>query len=275
MNTNSASSTSAPAPVTFGDHLRLWRQRRRLSQLDLANEAEISTRHLSFVETGRSKPSREMVLALAHRLDVPLRETNVMLAAAGFAPMFSERALDDPQLAAARQVIDQVLKAHEPYPALAVDRRWDLVAMNGAVAPFMEGIAPFLLTPPINVLRLSLHPEGLAQRILNLQEWRAHVFIRVSRQIDIAADAGLIDLLEELRSYPAPRRQPPRIEDGPVIATPLRLASPAGELSFISTMTVFGSPLEITLSELAIEAFFPADARTAQVLAQAQTSAAS
>ncbi|MDH7795534.1 MULTISPECIES: helix-turn-helix transcriptional regulator [unclassified Beijerinckia] len=272
MNTTSLSSPS-PAPVSFGDHLRVWRQRRRLSQLDLATEAEISTRHLSFVETGRAKPSREMVLALAHQLEVPLRETNVMLAAAGFAPSFSERALDDPQLTAARQAVDLVLKGHEPYPALAVDRRWNLVAMNAAVAPLLDGIAPALLTPPVNVLRLSLHPEGLAPRILNLQEWRAHIFMRLSQQIDATADAGLVDLLEELRNYPAPRRQPPRIADGPVIATPLRLSSPAGELSFISTTTVFGTPLEVTLSELAIEAFFPADAQTAQALANVAQSA--
>lgn len=257
-----------PSPASFGDHVRVWRQRRRMSQLDLASEAEISTRHLSFIETSRSKPSREMVIILAHKLEVPLRETNAMLAAAGFAPMFSERTLDDPGLAAARQAIDLVLKGHEPYPALAVDRHWTLVAMNGALAPLLEGISPSLLTPPVNVLRLSLHPDGLAPRILNLHEWRAHIFERLSQQINATGDAGLIGLLEELRSYPAPHRQPPRLGEGPVIATPLRLSSPAGELSFISTTTVFGTPLEVTLSELAIEAFFPADAQTAQILAE-------
>jgi len=254
------------APRQFGDHLRTWRQRRRMSQLDLACEAEISTRHLSFIETGRSQPSRDMVLNLSRRLDVPLRERNIMLASAGFAPVFSERKLDDPQLAAARAAVDLVLKGHEPYPAFAVDRHWTLLAMNGAVAPLLQGASPALLEPPVNVLRLSLHPDGVAPNILNLEEWRAHIFARLTHQIDATADATLMELLRELRAYPAPRRPPVRLDDGPLVITPLRMATPLGELSMISTATVFGTPLEITLSELAIEAFFPADAASGEIL---------
>src|SRR5512134_3657524 len=189
------------APQPFGAHLRHWRQHRRLSQLDLAQEAEISTRHLSFVETGRSVPSREMVLRLAERLDVPLRERNAMLTAAGYAPMYRERPLDDPALSAARRAVDLVLKGHEPYPALAVDRHWNLLAHNRAVAPFLAGASPVLLAPPVNVLRLSLHPEGLAPRIANLAQWRAHLLARLHQQVAASADRTLAALLEELAGY--------------------------------------------------------------------------
>ena len=187
----------------LGDHLRDWRRRRRMSQLDLACEADISARHLSFVETGRSQPSRDMVLHLAERLDVPLRERNVLLVAAGYAPVFSERSLSDPALRAARNAVDLVLKGHEPYPALAVDRHWTLVAANDAVTRLLAGTAPALLQPPVNVLRLSLHPDGLAPRIANLAEWRAHLLARLRRQIDVSADPILVELMNELRSYPA------------------------------------------------------------------------
>ena len=187
----------------LGDHLRDWRRRRRMSQLDLACEADISARHLSFLETGRSLPSREMVLHLAERLDVPLRERNVLLVAAGYAPVFAERPLSDPALQAARSAVDLVLKGHEPYPALAVDRHWTLVAANDAVTRLLAGTASALLRPPVNVLRLSLHPEGLAPRIANLQEWRTHLLARLRRQIEVSADPILVELMNELRSYPA------------------------------------------------------------------------
>ena len=187
-----------------GDLLREWRQRRRLSQLDLALEAEISTRHLSFVESGRAQPSREMVLHLAERLEVPLRERNVLLVAAGFAPVFRERQLSDPALASARQAIDLVLKGHEPYPALAVDRHWTMVAANAAVALLIAGADPSLLAPPVNVLRLSLHPKGLSSRIANLAEWRAHLLERLRRQVEVSADPVLAKLHEELRGFPVP-----------------------------------------------------------------------
>jgi transcriptional regulator with XRE-family HTH domain len=252
---------------SVGGLIREWRQRRRLSQLDFAVEAEISSKHLSFLETGRSLPSREMLLHLADLLEVPLRERNAMLIAAGFAPIFSERPLTDPALQAARNAIEQVLKGHEPYPALAIDRHWTLVASNAAVAPFLAGIAPELVKPPLNVLRLSLHPDGLAPRIVNLAEWRAHLFARLKRQIDVSADRVLIELLDELAGYPAPTStgREPRV-DASAVVVPLRLAAGGAVLSFLSTTTVFGTPIDVTLSELAIEAFFPADEPTAAAL---------
>lgn len=249
---------------TAGPLLREWRQRRRLSQLELALEAEVSARHLSFVETGRSAPSREMVLHLAEHLDIPLRERNALLIAAGYAPVFPERTLDDPALAAARKAVDLVLAAHEPYPAIAIDRHWTLVAANNAVGAFMNVEDESLLAPPMNVLRVSLHPRGIAPRIANLGEWRAHVLDRLRRQIDASGDAVLIALLEELRSYPAPPSQPARDYGGVVV--PLELITPAGTLAFFSTTTIFGTPVDVTLSELAVEAFFPADERTARAL---------
>jgi transcriptional regulator with XRE-family HTH domain len=250
-----------------GDHLREWRQRRRMSQLDLASEAEVSTRHLSFVETGRSQPSREMVLHLAERLDVPLRDRNVLLVAAGFAPVFPESGLDDPTLDAVRKAVDLVLKGHEPYPALAIDRRWELVASNAAVAPLLAGVDEILMRPPVNVLRLSLHPAGLAPRIVNYMEWRSHLIARLRRQIEISADPDLAELMSELRSYPPPpgagSRRPASSKGRAEVVVPFQLATKGGCLSFISTTTVFGTPIDITLSELAIESFFPADVETA------------
>ena len=255
--------------AAVGPLLRQWRQRRRLSQLDLACEAEVSSRHLSFLETGRARPSREMVLLLAERLDVPLRERNALLIAAGFAPVYAERALDDPALAGARRAVDLVLSGHEPYPALAVDRHWTMVAANRAVAPLLGGVDPSLLAPPVNVLRLSLHPAGVAPRIVNLAQWRAHVLARLRRQIAATADATLAGLLDELRAYPVATddgHPPPDLDDPGAVVVPLRLQTPGGVLSFVSTTTIFGTPVEVTLSELAIESFFPADAATAEHL---------
>jgi transcriptional regulator with XRE-family HTH domain len=261
---------SRAAPPHFGEHLRQWRQRRRMSQLDLAGEAQISTRHLSFVETGRSVPSREMVLRLAERLDVPLRERNAMLVAAGYAPMYRERPLDDPALAAARQAVELILKSHEPYPALAVDRHWNLLAGNAMVPHLLAGIEADLLTPPVNVLRLSLHPRGLAPRIVNLLQWRDHLFERLRQQMHATGDATLAALHDELRSYPLPDGVEPTHLDGELlgVAMPFQFRTPAGVLSFISTVTVFGTPVDITLQELALETFFPADAFTAAALRQ-------
>lgn len=256
-----------------GEHLREWRQRRRLSQLDLALEAEISTKHLSFLETGRATPSREMVLRLAERLDVPLRERNLLLLSAGYAPVFSERPLEDPALGAARKAVDLVLAGHEPYPALAIDRHWRLITANKAVAPLLAGVDGALLKPPVNVLRLSLHPDGLAPRIVNLHEWRAHLLDRLRHQIDVTADAALVDLLAEVRGFPAPQARagvkPDKGADYAGIAVPFRLATPGGVLAFFSTTTVFGTPVDVTLSELALESFFPADAETAERLGAA------
>src|SRR5688572_18150401 len=252
--------------LAVGDQLRAWRSRRRLSQLDLALDAEISARHLSFLETGRSRPSRSMLLRLAERLKIPARDRNLLLAAAGFAPALPERPLDDPALAAARRAVELVLAAHEPFPALAVDRHWQLVAANAAVAGFLAGVADHLLVPPVNVLRLSLHPEGVAPRIVNLAEWRAHVFRRLEDQVEASADFVLAGLLEELRTYPGGTAARDSAEAFGGVAVPLVLRTDRGEMSFLSTTTMFGTPIDITLAELAIEAFLPADARTAALL---------
>ena len=253
--------------IPVGAQLRAWRGRRRLSQLDLALDAEISARHLSFLETGRSRPSRPMLLRLADRLRIPARDRNLLLAAAGFAPALPERSLDDPALAAARRAVDLVLAAYEPFPALAVDRHWHLVAANEGATGLLAGIAPFLLEPPVNVLRLSLHPEGAAPRIVNLAQWRAHIFRRLEEQIEASADSGLAALLDELRALPGGGPVAPDSSDAYAgVAVPLILRSAQGELSFLSTTTMFGTPIDITLAELAIEAFLPADARTADLL---------
>lgn len=249
-----------------GERLRQWRQRRNLSQLDLAMEAEISARHLSFMETGRAAPSRDMLLRLAERLDVPLRERNVMLVAGGFAPAFPQRTLDDPAMKSARQAIEQVLKAHEPNPALAVDRHWNLVSANRMVMPLLGNVAPKLLQGPINVLRLSLHPDGLAPHTQNLHEWRAHLLERLHRQCEATADADLLALHDELKAYPMPPRSGPPVKVGDAVVVPFRLRLGSDVLSFMSTTMVFGTPLDITLSELALEAFYPADEMTAKKL---------
>jgi transcriptional regulator with XRE-family HTH domain len=264
---HSISVASASRPV--GDLLREWRRRRRLSQLDLALDADISARHLSFVETGRSQPSRDMVLLLAEQLEVPLRERNVLLACAGYAPVFAERPLTDPALAAAREAIEVVLKGHEPFPALAVDRHWSLVSANRTALALMAGVDPELTKPPANVLRVSLHPKGLAPHIDNLAEWRAHLLARLERQIDATGDVALAALHEELSAYPAPETRGRASHAHPeagMIAIPMKLRTGAGVLSFFSTTTVFGTPVDITLSEIALEAFFPADRETAEAL---------
>jgi transcriptional regulator with XRE-family HTH domain len=251
----------------IGDHLREWRQRRHLSQLDLAGDAEISARHLSFVETGRAAPSREMVLKLAERLEVPLRERNVLLVAAGFAPAFPQRSLDDPALKSARAAIDLVLKAHEPNPALAYDRHWNLVTANRMVAPLLAGIPERLLGQPFNILRLAFHPEALAARTVNLAEWCGHLLERLHRQCEVTADPELLKLYQELKAYPIPARSAPLSADN--VAIPLKLRSEGGEvLSFFSTTMVFGTPVDITLQELALETFFPADDLTAERMRQ-------
>ena len=260
---------NAHSTKPVGDHIREWRQRRRMSQMDLALEADISTRHLSFLETGRSQPSREMVLHLAEKLDLPLRERNIMLVSAGYAPVYSQRSLDDPALGSARQAVDLVLKGHDPYPALAVDRHWSLVAANDALFPLVGDVDPALLKPPVNVLRLSIHPAGLARRIVNFTEWRNHLVARLRHQVDVTGDAFLAGLIEELRAYPIPDgavRGPVPAQDYAGVVVPLKLASQEGVLTLFSTTTVFGTPVDVTLSELAIEAFFPADPETADAL---------
>lgn len=250
-----------------GELLRRWREHRRLSQLALALDAEISTRHLSFVETGRSLPSREMVLRLAEQLDVPLRERNTLLLAAGYAPVYPESGLDAAPMAAVRDAIRKLLTAHEPYPALVVNRDWSLVDANASMALFTAEIRPDLLAPPANVLRASLHPEGLAPRIVNLGEWRAHLLGRLRRQIAATADPGLAALYDELEAYPCDQPEPEIELPGPGdVVVPLRIRHADGELAFFSTVATFGTPLDVTVSELMIEAFYPANSETAAVL---------
>lgn len=261
------STAVRPSGPTVGDLLRKWRQHRRLSQLDLSIQADISTRHLSFVETGRSVPSREMVLHLAEQLDLPLRERNQLLIAAGYAPIYPERALDTTALAAVREAVRQVLAGHEPYPAIAVDRRWNLVDANAALPVMLDGVAPELLEPPVNALRVGLHPDGMAPRIVNLGEWRAHLLGRLRRHVEHTADPELVALYQELAALPCDDPAAPPAHPGPGdVVVPLRLRHDTGELAFFSTVTTFGTALDITVSELAIEAFYPADAATAKVL---------
>jgi transcriptional regulator with XRE-family HTH domain len=247
-----------------GGLLREWRQRRRLSQLDLACDAGISTRHLSFVETGRAHPSRDMVLHLSEQLDVPVRERNVLLVAAGYAPIFPERPLADPALAAARAAIDLVLERQKPYPAFALDRHWSIVASNAALPELYDNVAADLLAPPVNAMRLSLHPQGLAPQIVNLAEWRAHLLHRLRHQVELTADRALIDLLREVSAYPAPAEKPGQMAGlEHDIAVPFKIKAGGDVLSFFSMTTVFGTPVDVMLSELALELFFPADQETA------------
>jgi transcriptional regulator with XRE-family HTH domain len=250
----------------IGTLLRDWRRRRRMSQLDLALEAGVSARHVSFVETGRSRPSAEMVVQLAEHLEVPLRDRNALLLAAGYAPAYAQRDLDEPEMGPVREAIDRLLRGHEPYPAVVVDRHWGLVAANRAVPLLIAGATAHLTEPPVNVLRLSLHPEGMAPRIVNLGEWRAHLLDRLGRQAVVSGDPALFALHEELAGYPGGEPgHVPDLEAG-AIAVPLRLLVDGDELAFISTATTFGTATDVTVSELAIESFFPADARTAKAL---------
>lgn len=269
METTPASSPTASDP--FGAHLRYWRTRRRMSQLDLAAAADLSTRHLSYVETGRAMPSREVVLRLSDRLDVPLRERNALLVAAGYAPMFQQRAFQDQGMRMARQAIELVLKGHEPYPALAVDRHWQMVHANAVVPLLLASVSPALLVPPVNVLRLTLHPDGLAPQVVNLRAWRDHLLRRLQQQIALTGDEVLIRLHDELAAYPMPVAldEPAALHhDLGDLATTVQLRTPAGVLSFITTTTVFGSAVDVTLQELAIESLFPADEATAMALRQ-------
>lgn len=258
---------------TFGEELRTWRQRRHLSQLELATEVDVSTRHLSFMETGRSQASRAMVLRLAAQLDVPLRERNEMLVAAGYAPMYALRPYADPSLSAVRDAVELILKGHEPYPALLVDRHWTLVSANQSAQNFLSGVDESLLQQPINVLRVSLHPNGLASRIENLAEWRAHVIARLARDVELTADPKLSELLAEIRGYggDAPGKNNSAANgngsEHASVVVPLKIRTPEGAvLSFFTTTTVFGTAVEVTLSELVLEALYPADEFTASAL---------
>ena len=255
----------AQRPV--GELLREWREQRRLSQFRLAALAEISTRHLSFIENGRSKPSREMVQLLAEHLELPLRERNQLLLAAGFAPVYSQTSMDASEMSPIRGALRQLLNSHEPYPAVVIDRDWNLVDANGSLSVFTDLAAPELLEPPINVMRLALHPKGMAPRIVNLTEWRTHLLTRLRRRVALTGDARLTELYDELSVYPCDLFD---TVDDPRPATdivvPLRLRLDDGELQFFCTVATFGTPTDITVAELAIESFSPADERTAQAL---------
>lgn len=253
--------TTAATPV--GMMLREWRQRRRLSQLELAVRTEVSARHLSFVENGRSRPTDSMILRLCEQLDVPLRQRNALLLAGGYAPAYPEHALNATPMAAISAAIRQILQAHEPYPAVVVDQHWELVDANAAVSLLTNGCAAHLLEPPVNVLRLSLHPDGMAPRIVNLGAWRGHLLERLARQIEASGDTVLADLLAELRTYPSP--DPPPHDAGALVG-PLHYRSARGDLALLSTTTVFGTPRDVTVSELALESFYPADAATTALL---------
>jgi transcriptional regulator with XRE-family HTH domain len=250
-----------------GDLLREWRRRRKLTQMDLSLESGISTRHLSFIETGRTAPSRHLVLRLGETLGLPLRERNQLLLAAGYAPVYQETSLGAPAMSAVRDMVRQVLAAHEPFPGFVVDGHWHRVEANQPALLFTVGVSPELLEEPVNVLRLCLHPEGLAPQVVNLGEWRAHLLARLRQQIAATADPELTRLYDELKDYPCDQEEPDVELPGPgEIAIPLRLMFQGEELAFYSTVSTFGTPLDITVAELAIESFFPADARTAKIL---------
>jgi transcriptional regulator with XRE-family HTH domain len=259
----------AASPAHGGHLLREWRHRRNLSQLDLALGAAVSARHLSFIETGRSRPSREMVLHLAERLDVPLRERNRLLLAAGHAPQFAEHDLADDEMAPVREALHRFLAAHEPYPAIIFDRHWNLVKRNRAVDLLTEGVAPDLLEPPANALRVAFHPRGMAPRIVNFAEFSAHALRRLRRQVAVTGDEELERLHEELAGYPGvdAGRGPLEAQASPEIVQPVQLRRGDRQLTLFSTVAVFGTALDITLAELSIEAFYPADPETARALA--------
>jgi transcriptional regulator with XRE-family HTH domain len=254
--------------ASFGTLLRRWRQRRRMTQIDLALAADSSTRHLSCLETGRAQPSREIIRRLADCLSVPLREQNALLLAAGFAPAFGERPVAD--LEAARRAMERVLQAHLPYPAFAVDRHWNVVLSNSALPQLYEGCSEELLTAPVNAVRLVLHPRGMGPRILNYVEWRTYTLHLLRNQLQMQADAGLESLLAEVQSYPAPARSEANsgFDAAQRLATPMRIATRFGTASFLNTLTVFGTPSDVTLAELALEMLFPADDETIAIVVE-------
>jgi transcriptional regulator with XRE-family HTH domain len=251
-------TTQTESRPTAGELIRHWRTQRRLTQQDLALEAGVSTRHLSFVETGRSRPTRAMVLRLCEHLDVPLRHRNDVLLAAGFAPAYGESPLDSPTMSVVSRAVIRILDAHRPFPALVVDRNWELVDANATVDVLLAGCSPELLEPPVNVLRLSLHPQGCAPRIRNLAEWRGHLLTRLERQLRSTGDTQLQALHDELAAMPGSTAYPEEHS----LVVPLRIETELGLLSLLSTTTVFGTPMDVTVEELAIEAFFPADDET-------------
>jgi transcriptional regulator with XRE-family HTH domain len=265
---------TAGASLEVGSALRGWRKRRRLTQLEVALDAGVSTRHLSFVETGRSRPGRAMLLAVTERLAIPYRHRNEILLAAGYAPAFPERALEDVALSPVRDALDRILAAHEPYPGIAVDRGWNLVAANTAATAMVEGadVDPSLLEPPVNVLRLGLHPRGLAPHVANLAQWRSHFLGRLAQQIAVTGDSELTTLLRELAGYPGGEASAQRGVGPTDVLGPVRIHAPdGGEWSFFGMFASFDTPFEVTTSELALELLFPADEVTQRAFEKGAT----
>jgi transcriptional regulator with XRE-family HTH domain len=246
--------------------LRSWRERRRISQLDLGLSAGVSARHISFIETGRAQPSRAMLDRLGEQLEIPLRDRNQILVSAGFAPAYPQSDIDSDSMTPVRAALDQLLASHEPFPAVVVDRRWDLISANRSAVNLLDGVPEDLLGPPINTLRVTLHPRGLAPRIANLAEYREHLLSRLRRLVMVTGDADLGTLYQELVGYPAPPAPPPPPAATPEVFVPMRLRLHDTELTFFSTITTFGTALDVTLAELAVEAFFPADQATGDYL---------
>ncbi|MBW8794883.1 MAG: helix-turn-helix transcriptional regulator [Streptomyces sp.] len=263
-----AASRTAPDGQGVGPLLRAWRERRRMSQLELALRADSSARHISFVETGRSRPSEEMVLRLAEHLDVPVRERNALLLAAGYAPHYPETPLDDPALDALRDGMERLIQGYEPYPALVVDATYTVVAANRGIAMLLEGVPESLLAPAPNAMRLTLHPEGLAPRVRNLREWRSHLLAQMERQIALHRSDALRELYEEVAAYPVPAGTDDGEPADPVayFALPMRIEHAGRVLSFVSSISTFNTPMDVTVAELAIETFLPADPATAKYL---------
>ncbi|WP_030551316.1 helix-turn-helix domain-containing protein [Streptomyces exfoliatus] len=262
--------TTVVSDTGVGSLLRGWREQRRLSQLELALRADSSARHISFVETGRSRPSEEMVLRLAEHLEVPVRERNALLLAAGYAPRYTESPLDAPRLDTLRWGIQQLLDGYEPYPALVVDGTYTVVAANRGIGLLLDGLPEHLLTPPMNAMRITLHPEGLAPRIRNLREWRGHLLAQMDRQIALARSESLRALYDEVAAYPLPAEVGPEdrpdAEPYPYFALPLRIEHDGQVLSFVSSISTFNTPMDVTVAELAIETFLPADPATVAYL---------
>lgn len=256
--------------ATVGELMREWRTRRRRSQMDLSHDVGVSTRHLSFVETGRSRPSPELVLAVAEHLDVPRRERNRMLLAAGYAPRFGERHLDDPELARVVGALRRMLDAHDPYPGVVIDRRWDVVLANSAATRLVEGLPTHVVGDRLNVFRACLHPDGLAAATLDFDDWAAYLLRQIRRTVELTGDPVLAALEEEVLAYPTVsglhRVEGTSEGDDPPLLVPFRLASPIGDLSFFTTLTTFGTPQDVTLEELCVELFFPADDSTETLL---------
>ncbi|MER5772456.1 helix-turn-helix domain-containing protein [Streptomyces sp. NPDC001985] len=262
--------TTAVTRTGVGPLLRGWRERRRVSQLELALRADSSARHISFVETGRSRPSEEMVLRLAEHLDVPVRERNSLLLAAGYAPRYAETPLDDPSMGTLREALDRLLRGYEPYPALVVDGLYRVVAANRGITMLLDGVAEHLLTPPLNAMRITLHPEGLAPRIRNLREWRGHLLHQMERQIALVRSDALRELYEEVAAYPVPEGGDGRSGDEtfpyPYFALPMVVEHEGRVLSFVSSISTFNTPMDVTVAELAIETMLPADPATVAYL---------